>query len=87
MFFLFIIINSIIFKELIRQIFDKYDEVKNRSKYQRAQKRLIYLHYKLLHIKNQITEYYRNNGGGCSDKQHLHQTSFINNKNSQLKLS
>ncbi|KAH9512073.1 hypothetical protein DERF_010481 [Dermatophagoides farinae] len=73
--------------ELIRQIFDKYDEVKNRSKYQRAQKRLIYLHYKLLHIKNQITEYYRNNGGGCSDKQHLHQTSFINNKNSQLKLS
>ncbi|KPM08197.1 RNA polymerase II elongation factor ELL2-like protein [Sarcoptes scabiei] len=50
--------------DLIKQIFEKYDEVKNRSKYQKMQKRLVFLHYKLLHIKNLINEYYLNNASG-----------------------
>lgn len=53
--------------DLIRQTIEKYNEVKHKSRYHKAQKRLNYLHYKLLHIKNLISEYNRNQEKGASN--------------------
>lgn len=40
----------------------KYDEVKHDPRFPRAQKRLQHLHYKLMHIKNLISEYHQRHG-------------------------
>ena len=68
-------------QELIRQTFEKYNDIKHKPQYNKAQKRLNYLHYKLLHIKNLIGDYTRNQEKEFSSQLKSQSTRFT----SQLK--